>query len=95
MAEKRSRLRSALIGLALALFAAGLLPMALGLTGYSRVFGPFATAIVFGLGMASLLTLFVVPALYLGLEDLKAALRQRRGMPTSATLGAPWPTDPV
>jgi HAE1 family hydrophobic/amphiphilic exporter-1 len=73
----------------------GLLPMALGLTGYSRVFGPFATAIVFGLGMASLLTLFVVPALYLGLEDLKAALRQRRGMPTSATLGAPWPTDPA
>ena len=73
----------------------GLLPMALGLTGYSRVFGPFATAIVFGLGMASLLTLFVVPALYLGLEDLKAALRQRRGTPTSATLGAPWPTDPA
>jgi hypothetical protein len=71
MAEKRSRLRSALIGLALALFAAGLLPM------------------------ASLLTLCVVPALYLGLEDLKAALRQRRGMPTSATLGAPWPTDPA
>ena len=45
--------------------------------------------------MASLLTLFVVPTLYLGLEDLEAALRQRRGMPTSATLGAPWPTDPA
>jgi multidrug efflux pump subunit AcrB len=37
----------------------GLLPMALGLTGYSRVFG-----------------LFVVPTLYLGLEDLKDALRR-------------------
>jgi predicted sugar kinase len=29
--------------------------------------------------MASLLTLFVVPALYLGLEDLKAALGRRWG----------------
>jgi HAE1 family hydrophobic/amphiphilic exporter-1 len=58
---------------------AGLLPMALGLTGYSRVFGPFAAAIVFGLAMASLLTLFVVPSLYLGLEDLKAGWQRRRG----------------
>jgi len=37
---------------------AGLLPMALGLSGKSVVFGPFAAAIVFGLAMASLLTLF-------------------------------------
>jgi HAE1 family hydrophobic/amphiphilic exporter-1 len=55
----------------------GLLPMALGVTGYSRVFGPFAAAIVFGLAVASLLTLFVVPALYLGLEDLRRGLRGR------------------
>jgi HAE1 family hydrophobic/amphiphilic exporter-1 len=55
----------------------GLLPMALGLTGYSRVFGPFATAIVFGLMSASLLTLFVVPSLYLALEDLRAAAARR------------------
>ncbi|HJO24880.1 MAG: efflux RND transporter permease subunit [Myxococcota bacterium] len=48
---------------------AGLAPMAFGLSGYSRVFGPFATAIVFGLAAASVLTLFVVPALYLTLED--------------------------
>ena len=41
---------------------AGLTPMALGLSGYSRVFGPFATAIVSGLMVASLLTLFVVPS---------------------------------
>ena len=54
----------------------GLLPMALGVTGYSRVFGPFAAAIVFGLAVASLLTLFVVPALYLVLEDLTRGLRQ-------------------
>jgi HAE1 family hydrophobic/amphiphilic exporter-1 len=52
-----------------------LMPMALGLTGYSRVFGPFATAIVFGLSAASLLTLFVAPALYLVLEDASSRLR--------------------
>jgi multidrug efflux pump subunit AcrB len=47
---------------------AGLAPMALVLTGFSPVFAPFASAIVFGLMAASLLTLFVVPTLYLTLE---------------------------
>jgi multidrug efflux pump subunit AcrB len=67
---------------------AGLLPMATGMTGYSPVFGPFATAIVFGLAAASGLTLFVVPAFYLILEESKAvprrAVRRLRGreMPT-------------
>ena len=55
---------------------AGLLPMATGMTGYSPVFGPFATAIVFGLAASSGLTLFVVPAFYLILEEAKAAPRQ-------------------
>lgn len=50
---------------------AGLAPMALGLGGRSPVFAPFAAAIVFGLGAASLLTLFVVPALYLVVEGVK------------------------
>ena len=54
----------------------GLAPMALGISGYSRVFAPFATAIVFGLSVASLLTLFLVPTLYLGLDDLTSALRR-------------------
>jgi len=52
----------------------GLMPMALGITGYSNIFGPFAAAIVFGLLTASLLTLFVVPAMYLTLEDLKTQI---------------------
>jgi hypothetical protein len=56
--------------------------MALGLTGESVVYGPFAAAIVFGLAVASLLTLFVVPALYLGLEDAKRAFLRRRGVPS-------------
>ena len=41
------------------------------------VAGPFATAIVFGLVMASALTLYVVPALYMGLEDAGDALSRR------------------
>ena len=57
----------------------GLVPMAFGLSGYSRVFGPFASAIVFGLLAASLLTLFVVPTLYLTLEGMKLRLRRQRG----------------
>jgi HAE1 family hydrophobic/amphiphilic exporter-1 len=56
----------------------GLAPMALGLTGFSPVFAPFASAIVFGLMAASLLTLFVVPTLYLTLEGAKKRLRRRR-----------------
>jgi HAE1 family hydrophobic/amphiphilic exporter-1 len=58
---------------------AGLLPMSLGLPQKSSVFGPFATAIVFGLSVASLLTLFVVPAIYLSLEDARLYLRRMRG----------------
>ena len=58
---------------------AGLAPMALGLSGGSVIFGPFATAIVFGLSLASGLTLFVVPSLYMLLEDAKERLRARRG----------------
>ena len=72
----------------------GLLPMAMGLTGYSRIFGPFATAIVFGLAVASTLTLFLVPALYLALEDLKTAvpgrlsgLRGGAAAPAAAPIG--------
>jgi HAE1 family hydrophobic/amphiphilic exporter-1 len=53
--------------------------MAMGISGASPVFGPFAAAIVAGLAVASLLTLFVVPSLYLLLEDVKQRLTPRRG----------------
>jgi HAE1 family hydrophobic/amphiphilic exporter-1 len=58
---------------------AGLLPMSLGVPAKSSVFGPFATAIVFGLSVASLLTLFVVPAFYVALEDALRWSRRLRG----------------
>lgn len=43
---------------------AGLLPMAMGLGGMSLTWGPLANTIVWGLGVATLLTLFLIPALY-------------------------------
>ena len=61
----------------------GLAPMAIGLSGYSTVFSPFAASIVFGLGVASLLTLYVVPMLYLTLEDVQGLLPGQPADPTS------------
>ena len=43
---------------------AGLFSLAAGLGGTSLIWGPVATAIVWGLGFSSVLTLFVVPLLY-------------------------------
>jgi len=43
----------------------------MGISGGSPSFGPFAAAIVAGLVVASGLTLFVVPSLYLVVEGLK------------------------
>ena len=57
----------------------GLAPMAIGLSGYSTVFSPFAASIVFGLGVASLLTLYVVPMLYLLLDDVQGFFGSLRG----------------
>ncbi len=43
---------------------AGLFSLAAGIAGNSLIWGPLATAIVWGLGFSSLLTLFVIPLLY-------------------------------
>ena len=43
---------------------AGLFSLAVGLGGHSLMWGPVATAIVWGLAFSSLLTLFLVPLLY-------------------------------
>ena len=43
---------------------AGLFSLAVGLGGYSLLWGPVATAIVWGLAFSTLLTLFLVPLLY-------------------------------
>lgn len=54
---------------------AGLLPMMLGIGGSSPVWAPLATTIVWGLVLATALTLLVIPALYGVLDDLSARLR--------------------
>ena len=41
-----------------------LIPLAFGFGGSSRVWTPFAVSIVFGMAVASVMTLFLVPALY-------------------------------
>ncbi len=43
---------------------AGLSSLALGLGGESLIWGPVATAIVWGVGFSSLLTLFAIPLLF-------------------------------
>lgn len=43
---------------------AGLFSLAAGIAGKSLIWGPVATAIVWGLGFSTILTLFVVPLLY-------------------------------
>ena len=58
----------------------GLLPMAIGLGGYSEVWGPLANVIAWGLAMATILTLFLIPCLYAIVGDIKKRLMGRRFM---------------
>lgn len=48
----------------------GLMPMAVGIGGRSDAWGPLATTIVFGLIVATLTTLFVIPPVYRCFADL-------------------------
>lgn len=64
----------------------GLLPMAIGLGGKSETWGPLATTIVWGLAVATLLTLFAIPTVYsiavddsFGFRLLGNRLRRRKG----------------
>lgn len=56
---------------------AGLFSLAAGLGGQSLIWGPVATAIVWGLGFSTVLTLFVIPLLYR--LTMKRAARNRAG----------------
>ena len=49
----------------------GLIPMAIGLGGKSPIWMPMANTIIFGLAVATLMTLFVMPALYAITTDLR------------------------
>ncbi len=49
----------------------GLIPMAIGLGGKSPIWMPMANTIIFGLAFATLMTLFVMPALYAITTDFR------------------------
>ena len=57
---------------------AGLLPMALGLSGFSKLWSPFAATICFGILFSTVLTLLVVPAGYVITEDVRAWWQRKR-----------------
>lgn len=56
----------------------GLAPMAFGVGGKSVFWAPLATAIMWGLGFASMLILLMVPAYYAILEDIGYLIRHRK-----------------
>ncbi len=59
----------------------GLLPLAVGLGGKSRIWSPFASSFVWGLTFATIVTLFIVPAVYCIVQD---AVRLFRGPETDS-----------
>ncbi len=74
----------------------GLLPLAVGLGGRDEVLAPMAVSISAGLGIATLLVLLVVPALYLAFEDVRrfgARLRGRKHTVPMRDEDAPTPPD--
>ncbi len=55
----------------------GLFSLAAGIGGYSLLWGPVAGAIVWGLGVATVLTLFVMPVLYIAC--MSGSVRRKGG----------------
>jgi HAE1 family hydrophobic/amphiphilic exporter-1 len=83
------RLRARPILLTSVTTIAGLLPMALGLTGFSKLWSPFAATICFGILFSTLLTLLVVPAGYVIIEDGRRWLARKRAAWKGETAAAP------
>jgi len=65
---------------------AGLFSLATGIGGKSLVWGPVATAIVWGVGFSALLTLFTIPTLYLAGMTRKVRKQQRKAAKLAAQL---------
>ncbi|MFC1564312.1 efflux RND transporter permease subunit [candidate division KSB1 bacterium] len=60
----------------------GLLPMAIGLGGKSATWGPLATTIVGGLCCSTIFTLFIIPCLFAGVDDVKLFFGAKSLKPT-------------
>ncbi len=57
----------------------GLLPMALDRSEGSSLWSPLAITVIGGLAASTILTLFIVPALYVIFEDVKKLIRLTNG----------------
>lgn len=57
---------------------AGLLPTALGIGGYSIVWGPMASTIIFGLMVSTITALVIIPLLYAVIEDFRNNVQLKR-----------------
>lgn len=76
----------------------GLIPMAIGLGGKSPIWMPMAYTIIFGLAVATLMTLFVMPGLYAITTDLRRLVLKDpegrfRAISDGELLGVSNPTD--
>jgi multidrug efflux pump subunit AcrB len=67
MQSGRLRLRAIILTSITTMF--GVFPMMIGLGGKSEIWAPMASTIFFGLGCATLLTLFIIPCLYTIIVD--------------------------
>jgi HAE1 family hydrophobic/amphiphilic exporter-1 len=73
----------------------GLLPMALGIGDGAELRTPMATAVISGLLVSTLLTLFIIPVIYSLVDHLKARLGGRRLIvdgPEKPVVGKPAPS---
>ncbi len=61
---------------------AGLFSLSIGLGGHSLIWGPVATAIVWGVGFSTVLSLFTIPTLYLMGVGRKERKEKRKGIGT-------------
>lgn len=63
----------------------GLTPLAFFASGQAKFLSPMAISVVWGLSFATILTLILIPCLYLMMDDLKIVIRRRLGLPVNAT----------
>ena len=72
----RLRLRAIILTSVTTMF--GVFPMVIGLGGKSEIWAPMASTIFFGLGCATLLTLFIIPCLYsIIIDDISGGIRRQ------------------
>src|SRR5437764_12920118 len=86
----RTRLRPILMTSATMIF--GMLPLALKLEAGAESRAPMAVVVIGGMLSSTLLTVFVVPALYIVFDDLQAwfgRLRAREAAPEALAIGVP------